>query len=121
MKDVGNEDVIKKHPHSVFLTTSNIGLEGFASFIKDETWHKLATVLIPLLVAVVSFIIRRLIAHLDCKRGISTYNNIIGGLEEELQTPDLRPARKNQINKDIEKYKEDIIKLKKGNIKIFID
>jgi hypothetical protein len=115
------QDVVKKHPVNVFLTTSTTALETFASAIKDETWHKLVSVSIPLAVGLVSFLIRRYIKHLECKRGIKTYTSIIEGLQEELNEAGTTKGRKLQLSREITKYKNDIIKLQESNIKIFID
>jgi len=121
MSGLDTSEAIKKHPNGIFLTASNIGLEGFASIIKDETWHKIASICVPLLVAGLSFLIRRFVKHIECKRGINTYSTIIKELQIELEAPAVTKNKKLQIEKEIEKYKLDIIKLKKDNIKIFID
>ncbi len=42
-------------------------------------------------------------------------------MQAELKSPTVTENKKIQIEKEIEKYKNDIIKLKKDNIKIFID
>jgi hypothetical protein len=114
-------DVSSKPRNIAFLTTSTTGLESLASAIKDETWHRIASVAIPLIVGAISFSIRRYIRHIECKRGINTYGLIILGLEEELGRPNTTKMRRQQILAEIEKYKQDIIKLRKDNIKIFID
>ena len=96
MAEIDAKEIIKKSPNSVFLTSSTFALEGFASFIQDRTWNKVATLVIPIFVGLASFVIRRYIKHFECKRGIITYNNIISGLEDELKSPNTTERKKTK-------------------------